>query len=112
MSEAGKGDRGRRVDVVLIDDVYTEPRSMVAAMMAAAHAAAAEVAGGGVWEGDEEILIPPAVRPHALRMATIWWRAADQLQKYDSIKRDEPAPDEDAPEQNARSRSRGDWPAR
>ena len=78
---------------VLIGGAYSRPASMVAAMMAAAHEAAAMVAGGARWEGDEDILIPPAARPHALRMAEIWRRAADQLERRDApLKWGEPAP--------------------
>jgi hypothetical protein len=71
-------------------------------MMSVAHEAAARVAEGAMWEGDEEILIPPAARAHALRMAAIWRNVADQLQNVvKPVSGGEPTPFEGAPERNA-----------
>lgn len=96
-------DRRRQVGVVLIDDGYLRPKSIVAAMMAAAHEAAVMVADGAVWEGDEDVLIPPAAKPHAVRMSKIWRRAADHLEGCDDrLSGGEPAPGAGAPGQSAR----------
>lgn len=103
----------RRANVVLIDDVYGKPESILAAMLAAANRAAALVAEGLEWEGDESILIPPAAKPHALRMAAIWQRAADHLQGGErSVSRGERSPDRTAPARSARAGSDGARPAR
>lgn len=99
--------QGPHVDVVLIGDAYVRPESMVAAMMAAAHQAAVRVADGAVWEGDDDIVIPPAAKPHALRMAAIWRRAADHLQGcIEPVSGGEPSPDAGAPARNAQAGSR------
>lgn len=93
---------GPHVGVVLIDEAYVGPHSVVAALMSAAYEAAARVAEGAMWEGDEEILIPPAARPHALRMAAIWRSAADHLQNcVEPVSGGEPAPVASAPERSA-----------
>lgn len=105
--------QGPETGVVLIDEAYFRPGSVMAAMMAAAHEAAARVAEGAVWEGDESILIPPAARPHALRMAEIWRRVADQLQDgMGSVSAGEPSPDAGAPGRRAPAQCRDRSPAR
>jgi hypothetical protein len=91
--DPARDKKGPAVGVVLIGDAYTQARSMIMGMIGAAHAAAAMVADGATWEGDESILIPPAAKPHALRMAEIWRRAAAQSEGRESpVTRREPTP--------------------
>lgn len=105
--------QGPETSVVLIDEAYVRPDSMVAGMKAAAHEAAGRVAEGMTWEGDESILIPPAARAHALRMAQIWRQVADQLQDgIGRISGGEPPPDASAPVRSAPARSRACSPLR
>lgn len=100
--------RGPVIGFVPIDEAYRSPDSVVAAMMSAAQEAAARVAEGATWEGDEEILIPPAARPHCLKMAAIWRYAADHLQSSGGrfTRGDEPTPVEGAPDRSAPAGSR------
>jgi hypothetical protein len=73
----------RHIGVMLIDDNYSKPHAIIAAMMAAAHEAAAQIADGAAWETDEEIAVGPSAKPHALRMAQVWRYAANHLQGSD-----------------------------
>jgi len=93
MHDRAQEKAGLAAGVVLIDDAYVRPASMIMGMLGAAHAAAAMVADGAIWEGDESILIPPAAKPHALRMAEIWRRAAAQFEEDKRpFKPSEPSP--------------------
>ena len=66
---------------VLIDPSLKRPKAMIAAMMAAAHGAAAKVAAGATWEDDQQVVIAPSERAHALRMAQIWRHATTHLER-------------------------------
>jgi hypothetical protein len=91
--DSARDEKGPAIGVILIGDAYAQARSMIMAMMGKAHEAAAMVADGAIWEGDENILIPPAAKPHALRMAAIWERAAAQFEAGEfPVNRGEPTP--------------------
>lgn len=91
--DLARDEKGPAIAFVAIDEGYTRALSMVMAMMGAAHEAAAMIADGAIWEGDESILIPPGAKPHALRMAGIWRRAAAQSGDGEApVNRGEPTP--------------------
>ena len=81
MSDAEIPHKPGTFSTLLIDPALRRSNAIVAALMGTANAAMARIADGEVWEDERDMAVDPDEKEHAERMAQIWRRAAEHLER-------------------------------